>query len=122
MALSNLNKEVTTNLFKMLSLNDNNELDLIKGNYSTYSKLELIAEQIDNLKLKAQNIIQQNSLNHYLHNIKSDSKKIPGRIYYHYKIENKDVLSIIEPEEWHYKDNCCGKYLYNFDCIFYKVN
>jgi hypothetical protein len=34
MALSNLNKETTTKLFEMLSLNSNNDIEKIKNNYS----------------------------------------------------------------------------------------
>ena len=43
MALSNLNKEVTTNLFKMLLNDDNKKIDKIKQNHSTYYKLCLIS-------------------------------------------------------------------------------
>ncbi len=51
MALSNLDKNTTTNLFRMLSLNDS-DLSNIKSNYSSYGQLMIIAEQIYNLQKK----------------------------------------------------------------------
>lgn len=57
MALSNLDKDVSTRLFKMLSLNDDNQIDIIKNNYSGYGQLMILAEQIGNLQLKAKEII-----------------------------------------------------------------
>ena len=121
MALSNLTKEVANDLFKMLSLNDDFTIEKIKQNYVVYSKLEIISEQIFNLKLQAENIISSAINNDFLQNIESNSKKIPGKIYYHYKINNKDILSIISPKEWNYSENYIGKYLYNYDCLFYKI-
>ena len=122
MALSNLNKEVSTNLFRMLSINNNSEIEKIKKNNSVYVQLEIIAEQIFNLKNKANSIIENNNINEFLHSIKMDFKKVPGTIYYHYNIEGKDLLTIISPDEWHYKNYFSNKYLYNHDFIFYKID
>ena len=33
------------------------------------------------------------------------AKKIPGKIYYHYKNNEKEYLSIISPEEWGDREN-----------------
>ena len=48
MALSNLDNDNITRLFKMINLNEGSENDIIKikANYATYSKLQIIAKQI----------------------------------------------------------------------------
>lgn len=120
MALSNLNKEVTTNLFKMLLNDDDNKINMIKQNHVTYSKLSIIAEQIYNLQSKAMEIIDDCSLNEFLNSIETKIKKVPGTYYYHYKMNNRDILSIISPEEWRTYDSFNGKYYYNYDYVFYK--
>ena len=124
MALSNLNKETTTKLFEMLSLNDNNNnLDIIKNNYSGYGQLVLIAEQINSLQDRAKIIIENISINDHLHSIKMTCKKVCGNYYYHYLMNDVHILSLISPEEWNRVEDdnfkFLGKYLYNFDNIFY---
>ena len=122
MALTNLDKETTTRLFEMLSLNDDKNIEIVKNNYSGYGQLMLLAEQIANLQNKAKEIIKNISINDYLHSIEMTAKKVPGTIYYLYKTKNKEFLSIISPEEWNRSDEdlkFLGKYLYNYDNIFY---
>ena len=122
MALSNFDKDVSTRLFKMLSLNDDNQIDVIKNNYSGYGQLMILAEQIGNLQLKAKEIINNICINDHLHSLDMTCKKVVGNHYYHYKINNKEILSIISPEEWNMSSDdyiFLGKYLYNFDNIFY---
>ena len=63
MALTNLDKDNTNRLFKMLSLNDNFDLEVIKKNYSSYSKLEILANQINYLQSEAKKIIDDCKLN-----------------------------------------------------------
>ena len=77
MALTNLDKDTTNRLFKMLSLNDNFDLEVIKKNYSSYSKLEILANQINYLQSQAEKIIEDCKLNDHLYNIPMNSKKIP---------------------------------------------
>ena len=62
MSLSKMDKDVTTRLFKMLSINDDN-LEIIKNNYSQFAQLKLIAEQIYNLQTQGQNIIKNAEIN-----------------------------------------------------------
>ena len=57
MSLSKMDKDVTTRLFQMLSINDNN-LETIKNNYSQYAQLKLIAEQTHNLQNQAQLLLK----------------------------------------------------------------
>ena len=120
MALSNLNKEVTTNLFKMLLKDNDRQIEMVKQNHSTFSKLSIIAEQINNLQNKAIEIIEDCSLNEYINNIKTNVRKVPGTIYYHYKMNNCDILSIISPDEWDTYDSFNGRYYYNYDYTFIK--
>lgn len=125
MALSNLDKDNINRLFTMLSLNDNNNIDIIKKNYSSYAQLNLIAEQISILQKKAQDIIFSAKINDNLHNIDMTCKKVCGNIYYHYKIidNNKEILSIISPDEWSLDDKIfLGKYLFNYDNLFYRTD
>ena len=130
MALTNLDKDNMNRLFTMLSLNDNNNIDIIKKNYSSYAQLNLIAEQIAILQKKAQDIIYSAKINHNLHNIDMTCKKVCGTIYYHYKIidknkdyKNKEILSIISPDEWSLDDKIyLGKFLFNYDNLFYRAD
>ena len=121
MALSNLDNDNITRLFTMLSLNEDNKIEIIKKNYSSFAQLKLIAEQINSLQQKAQEIIYSAKMNDKLHNIKMHCKKVCGNYYYHYiDSSNNDILSIISPEEWNMENKkFLGKYLYNYDNLFY---
>ena len=53
MALSNMNKEVTTRLFQMIISNENfstEQICKIKNDSSTFAQLNLINKQIESLK------------------------------------------------------------------------
>ena len=119
MALSNLDKDTVFRLLESINKNDTFDIEIIKKNYSVYSKLELISEQIFNLMIKAEEIIDQSKINERLSMIPVNFKKIPGNFYYHYIINENEILSIISPDEWDIYDKFLGKYLYNFDNIFY---
>lgn len=122
MALTSLDKDTTNRLLNMLSLNENEKntnLEIIKQNYSSYSKLEIIAKQINILQIEAESIINDARLNDKLLKIPMTCKKIPGKIYYHYIINDKEILSIIGPDEWTMYTEYLGKYLYNYDNLFY---
>tara|TARA_Y100000389_G_scaffold113691_3_gene110841 strand:+ start:5370 stop:5744 length:375 start_codon:yes stop_codon:yes gene_type:complete len=122
MALSNLNKEVATNLFKMLAIDDKddkNQIDTVRRHNSSFGQLKLIAEQMLILKEKADQIISNSCLNDNLQKINMTIKKVPGTIYYHYLVNKKEILSIIAPEEWSTWEEYYGKYFYDYDCIFY---
>ena len=127
MALSNIDKNTLTRLFEMVNIrnsdstNHNNLLN-IRSNYATYSKLELIAKQIDFLKNEALNIIDNHELNNDLSNIKCNFRKVPGTYYYVYlNEENQKILSLISPEEWYNSFNFLEKVYYDYDFQFYKV-
>ena len=125
MALTSLDKENTNRLLYMLNITEsdnNNRLETIKNNYSAYSQLNLLAEQIANLQNKAKSIIENCEINKKLHEIPMNSKKVPGNYYYHYINDDREFLSIIEPEQWNAYTKYLGKYLYNYDNIFYRCD
>ena len=132
MALSNLDKNNLTRLFEMINVNDNNSLtqeniNNIRSNYSTYSKLELIAKQIQFLKLEAENILQNHDLNNDLTSdlsyLKYNFRKVPGTYYYVYEnTNNEKLLSLIGPNEWSNYYKFITKVYYDYDYQFYKVD
>lgn len=137
MALSNLDKDNLTRLFSMISVNNNlqeNNLNSIKENYATYAKLEVILNQIENLKLQAKQIIDDHNNNIEINNIHCSFKKVPGTIYYLYEINGEKKLSLISNNEYsaylqpsssingNNNNKFLGKYLYNYDHQFYLVD
>ena len=134
MALSNLDKDNLTRLFSMISTNNNlqeNNLSSIRENYATYAKLEVILNQIENLKLQAKQIIDNHNNNIEINNIHCNFKKVPGTIYYLYEINGEKKLSLVSNNEFTaYIDSISnltnnkflGKYLYNYDHQFYLVD
>ena len=127
MALSNLNKETISNLFKMINLNDENinkeeMIQSIRSNYSTYSKLDLISKQIKMLQNEACKILNDHKFNLDFANIKCGFKKVPGNYYYVYENEEEKFLSLIAPEEWNsYSGNFISKVYFDYDYNFYLV-
>lgn len=128
MALSNLDKNNLTRLFEMININNNDSLtqeniNNIRSNYSTYSKLELIAKQIEFLKLEAENILKNHDLNNDLTCLKYNFRKVPGTYYYVYLNNNDEkILSLIGPDEWNSYKQFITKVYYDYDYQFYKVD
>ena len=121
MALSNLNKDNLYRLFKMININEKDNITDIKTNYSTYSKLEIIAKQMNNLKIEAERIIENHDLNTELKNIECNFKKVSGTYYYLYIINNRKTLSLISDTEWEQYDKFLYKLYFDYDCQFYIV-
>lgn len=67
----------------------------------TFSKLQVIQDQIEHLQKEAIKIIEIANQNVMLHNISCQFIKRPGNTYYLYE-KNDEILffSIISPEEW----------------------
>jgi len=128
MALSNINRDTLERLFEMVNIRNNeskeyNDLTNIRSNYATYSKLEMIAKQIDFLKNEALNILSNHDLNSDLKEIKCNFRKVPGTYYYVYENEkNEKNLSLIAPQEWNNYYKFIAKIYYDFDYQFYKVD
>lgn len=128
MALTNVDKNTLTRLFDMINIKNNetinyNNLLNIRSNYATYSKLELIAKQIEFLKNEALNIINNHELNNDLTCLKCNFRKVPGTYYYVYENENNEkILSLIGPHEWSNYHKFITKVYYDYDYQFYKVD
>ena len=123
MSLSNMEKNVINNLFNMIELNkETYQIDEIRNDYSTYGKLELLAKQMTFLKLEALNIIDEYKINKNINSIKCNFKKVPGTYYYHYIINDCEVLSLINNNEWDTYDKFLGKYYYDYDFTFKIIN
>ena len=133
MALSNMNKEVTTRLFQMIISNENfstEQICKIKNDSSTFAQLNLINKQIESLKMEAINIINNHVQTEEINNIICNFKKVPGTLYYLYSYnENNKIISLVSPEfdtdgniiNTIYP-NFLGKYFYDYDMKFKLVN
>ena len=128
MALSNLDKDTLERLFQMINVNDENSLSYnnltnIRSNYSTYARLEMIAKQIEFLKLEAENILKNHDLNNDLSCLKYNFRKVPGTYYYVYENANGEkLLSLIGPDEWTNYCKFITKVYYDYDYQFYKLD
>ena len=104
MSLSNLPKKDIENLFKSLvlpKLDNNKMIQKIQSSHMHYGQLKLIAEQIYELKLKAQSIINDAVLNDNLHEIKCNFKKVTGNTYHLYLDKNDEYyFSLLSPKDW----------------------
>ena len=123
MALSNMNNDTITRLFKMIHINESSDNDIIKikANYATYSKLELIAKQMLMLKKEAENVIENYNINIDLENIECNFKKVPGSYYYIYEKNNNKILSMISPDEGIIYDKFISKVYFDYDNLFYRI-
>lgn len=127
MSLSNIDKKHSNDLLKSLSLSktyDHNSIEKIKSNSVNYGKLKLLKEQMDELKLKAEKIVDEAIFNEKLHNLKCNFIKKSGNTYHLYKKKNNQLIfSLISPKEW---INCpyifLNSYYYDFDKNFYLVD
>ena len=123
MALSNINKDTLERLFEMVNIRnketkDYNALTNIRSNYATYSKLEMIAKQMDFLKNEALNILSNHDLNDNLKEVKCNFRKVPGTYYYVYLNEqNQKLLSLVSPNEWCNSYKFIEKVYYDYDFI-----
>jgi hypothetical protein len=120
MALSNCNKEVLTNLFQMLSSEQNEKsqiINAVKSNSSTYSQLSLIAEQITFLQKQASIILEKHMMSEEASKAQCNFKKTPGNYYYLYKHNEKFILSMVSPEEGINYDSFLCKYYYDYSFI-----
>ena len=131
MALSNLNKDTTTRLFKMITSEDKiseDKIKKIKNDSNTYSQLNLIYRQIENLKLEALNILENHNKTEEINNIICNFNKVPGTLYYLYSNDrDTKILSLVPPEYDQNNitnliyDNFLGKFYYDYDMKFKEI-
>ena len=127
MALTNLDKDNIKRLFNMLSINDvniqNNKINNIKSDYVMYGKLQIIANQMNNLELQARNIIETHNLSKELNNIEIKMKLVPGTYYYLYNNNGKKIVSLVSNDEWGKRNDMIflNKLYYDYDYNFYII-
>lgn len=121
MSLSTIDKDHMNNLLISMNFNQNN-IEKIKFNYSTYSKLKLISKQINYLKNEAHEIIHDHNIQEELLSLNTPFKLVSGNTYYLYQKSNsKKYLSLISPKEWNNKDIFLSKFYYDFDKQFIEL-
>lgn len=127
MALSNLDKNNIKRLFNMLSINDvnieTNKINDIKSDYVMYGKLEIIANQMNNLEIQARNIIETHKLSKDLTNTEIKMKLVPGTYYYLYNNNGKKIISLVSNYEWGNRNDMIfiNKLFYDYDYNFYII-
>ena len=124
MSITNLSKDIVSGLFEPLILSELSEsktIDKIKSDSANYSKLKLLAQQAQLLKMQIKEVLQEGILNHNLHEIECKFKKVSGNTYHLYKKNGKDYFfSMLSPNDWNKETSFeyVASYLYDFDKCF----
>jgi hypothetical protein len=124
MALSNLDKNNLTRLFKMINIDNENQNNIIdiRSNHTAVSKLQLIAKQIEFLKQEANDILNNYNISIEINKIKSNFKKVPGNNYYIYENNNEKFISLISPDEWNNYEKFISKVYLDYDYNYYIIS
>ncbi|KAL1518798.1 hypothetical protein AB1Y20_003078 [Prymnesium parvum] len=98
-------------------------MDLITRDQASCAKLSLLSEQVGLLKQQAQQVIEEAELNRRLVEVSASSvcRLVPGTVYYHYTQHGREVVSRVADDEWANYEKFHGKYLYDFDFAFRKL-
>jgi hypothetical protein len=123
LAVSSEYDEGAKRLLSMLTTNENTTLAVARDT-SSCARLSILAEQVGLLQAQAQSCIDEADLNRHLSELGQSTpgtRIVPGVMYYHYVQNGKEVLSRIADDEWCSYDEYLGKYLYDYDLTFRKV-
>lgn len=120
MALANMNKDVITRLMAMISSNDD-DIGVVKRDHAAYAKLNLLASQMHMLQEQAMSIVDESKMNARLQGVHMTSKKVPGTVYHLYTQNDREVLSMISPQEWDAYEQYHGAFVYDYDHTFRRV-
>ena len=124
MSITNLSKDIVTSLFEPLivsELSESKTLDKIKSDAVNYSKLKLLAQQAELLKMQIKEVINEGILNSNLHDIECRFKKISGNTYHLYKKkDDKYFFSLLSLQDWNDSPpyEYIASYLYDHDKCF----
>ncbi len=124
MSITNLSKDIVSSLFQPLILSELSEsktIDRIKSDSASYSKLKLLAQQAELLKMQIKEVIQDGILNNNLHDVDCGFKKVSGNTYYLYKKkDDKYFFSLLSPQDWNDSPpyEYVASYLYDHDKCF----
>lgn len=123
LAVSSEYDEGAKRLLSMLTTNESTVL-AVSRDTSACARLSILAEQVGLLQEQAQGCIDEADLNRHLCELgeKTPGTRLaPGVVYYHYIQNGIEVLSRIADDEWASYEQYLGKYLYDFDLTFRKV-
>mgnify|MGYP001288877647 CR=1 FL=1 len=124
MSITNLSKDIVTSLFEPLivsELSESKTLDKIKSDAVNYSKLKLLAQQAELLKMQIKEVINEGILNSNLHDIECRFKKVSGNTYHLYKKkDDKYFFSLLSLQDWNDSPpyEYIASYLYDHDKCF----
>jgi len=125
MALTSLDKENVNRLMKSLALDEiqgEKHIEVMRYNTTTCAKLQMLADQIEQLKVTANNLIETSIVNKTLHEAECNFAKVMGQVYHFYERENGAIYcSLIGPNEWKVYYKHYGSYMYDYDSEFKKV-
>lgn len=110
-------------LLSMITVSDSTAL-AVKSDTSSCARLSILAEQVGLLQEQAQTCIDEADLNRHLLELgvaTPGTRLAAGVVYYHYVQSGKEVLSRIADDEWASYEEYLGKYLYDYDLTFRKV-
>ena len=108
-------------LCTMLAVTENTAATISKDPAAS-AKMSLLAEQVGLLQQQAKQAVDEARLNQWLSEIIMSCRVVPGTVYYLYTQDGKDVLSRIADNEWSNYEEYHGKYLYDFDFTFRKLD
>jgi hypothetical protein len=113
----------TKRLLGVLAVNDLT-VAAIQRDQAACAKLSLLADQVGLLQEQAQQVFDEADLNRRLTAISATSacRLVPGTTYYHYTQSGKQTLSRIADDEWSNYESFHGKYLYDFDFVFRRLD
>ena len=123
MSINNVPKNTLEKLFQPLivsELSKTQVLDKIKSDSASYSKVNLILEQMCFLKKKLEDTINEGLLNKNLHEVECKFEKQSGNVYHLYKNNDSYYFSILSPNDWNNKPphKYISSYLYDYDKCF----
>lgn len=122
-ALTTEFNEGTCRMLRSFSVNDQT-VATIKRDRAACAKLSLLADQVQLLQEQAKQVVDEADLNRHLTEISARTacRLVPGTIYYHYTQNGKDAISRIAETEWASYEAYHGKYLYDFDFAFRRLD
>ena len=103
---------------------NNNVISLIKKDNSLYAEFNSLQKQYNFIVSQVKELVLKAEEQSLLYTIQCKVKKTSGCYYYLYEdILSKNLFfSIINPDEWNTKNIFKGKYYYDYDNLFKKID
>lgn len=127
MALTNVSKEVCSDLLKQLNehkIVDNNQIMKLKSQSTNMAKLSVLYKQLMFVKKEIDEVLEDVQINSIINNVDMKCKKYANQKYYLYQ-EDLDTLyfSRLGPQDYNYqpKDMYLGCYLLDLDYTWKKI-